>query len=82
MTVSGEVHCLACGRYLADAAGSAGAPLRLLPVGGRGRIGVRVDPRGQAFCRYCGGRAFLENEIVRQSTVRQPAPRATTRSAA
>jgi hypothetical protein len=69
MTVlTGEVHCLACGRYLADATSTDSEPLRLTPIGGRGRVPVRVQ-KGHAFCLYCGGRAFLENEIVKRSPV-------------
>ena len=66
--VTGEVHCLACGRYLADAISTDSQPLRLTPIGGKGRVPVRVE-RGHAFCLYCGGRAFLENEIVKRSPV-------------
>ena len=66
--VTGEVHCLACGRYLADATSTDSQPLRLTPIGGKGRVPVRVE-RGHAFCLYCGGRAFLENEIVKRSPV-------------
>jgi ribosomal protein S27E len=69
MTVmTAEVHCLACGRYLADATSIDNQPLRLTPIGGKGRVPVRVE-KGMAFCRYCGGRAFVENEIVKRTPV-------------
>jgi hypothetical protein len=68
VVMTGEVHCLACGRYLADATSTDNQPLRLSPIGDSKRIPVRVE-KGRAYCLYCGGRAFLENETLRRTPV-------------
>jgi len=62
--ISGEVHCLTCGRYLADITEGKGSKLRLLPITGQTRHGVTLKG-GKPFCRHCGGRAFVEYDVVR-----------------
>lgn len=72
MTITGEVHCLACGRYLADVAEGSDGILHLLPI-----IGARrplVDLRqGRPFCSRCGGRAFVEAETAKRKVLTQTA---------
>ena len=62
--ISGEVHCLTCGRYLADVTEGTGARLRLLPVNGRSHHDVLLK-QGKPFCKHCGGRAFVEYDVTR-----------------
>jgi hypothetical protein len=68
MNIVGEVRCLACGRYLADAADVGSATLRLMPVGGAARPAVRLLG-GKPFCLHCGGRAFVEFDLGHRSAL-------------
>ncbi|MHB8578018.1 MAG: hypothetical protein ACYDCQ_22120 [Dehalococcoidia bacterium] len=70
--ISGEVHCLTCGRYLADITEGEGSKLRLLPVYGHARHQVELR-QGKPFCRHCGGRAFVEYDVVRGFPVQRRA---------
>jgi hypothetical protein len=68
MKIIGEVRCLACGRYLADAAEVAPATLSLVARGGAERAEVRLR-NGRPFCRHCGGRAFVEFDLGHKSVL-------------
>lgn len=59
--ISGEVHCLACGRYLANVAEGSDGILHLRPIIGECRPQVELR-QGRPFCSRCGGRAFVETE--------------------
>ncbi|MER3420745.1 MAG: hypothetical protein C4290_09585 [Chloroflexota bacterium] len=61
----GEVRCLLCGRYLADATIGEDGRVTLLPAP-RGEDPTRtVRLRGGALhCTKCGGRAFIEQDLL------------------
>jgi hypothetical protein len=59
--ITGEVHCLACGRYLANVAEGTNGILHLRPINGERRPLVALR-QGRPFCSRCGGRAFVETE--------------------
>lgn len=65
----GEVHCLLCGRYLADIRYGGDGSLRLLraPHGDRLQDTIKVLG-GRLHCARCGGRAFIEWDLT--ATVR------------
>jgi hypothetical protein len=60
----GEVHCIACGRCIADIELRADGRLYLNPPAGAGRdMAVRVAG-GRLHCARCGGRAFVEWDLL------------------
>jgi hypothetical protein len=65
MVITGEVHCLSCGRYLADVAETESGLLRLRPIIGERRPLVELR-NGRPFCGRCGGRAFVEADVARR----------------
>jgi hypothetical protein len=68
----GEIHCLLCGRYLADICHGADGSLRLLraPHGEQPQTMVKLVG-GRLHCARCGGRAFVEWDLV--ATIRPAA---------
>src|SRR4051812_16659729 len=73
MHVIGELHCLSCGRYLADVAEASPDVYRLLPVAGAPRAKVRLR-EGRPFCSLCGGRAFVEHDLHRRTPLTSSSP--------
>ncbi len=71
----GEVHCLLCGRYLADIEAGPAGQLRLRrPKQGERAAGTVSG--GRLHCGKCGGRAFVEWDLLfsgSTSTTRQAA---------
>jgi hypothetical protein len=61
----GEIHCLLCGRYLADIrTGSDGqSRLRRAPHGEHPATMVKLMG-GRLHCARCGGRAFVEWDLT------------------
>jgi hypothetical protein len=64
-TTYGEVHCLLCGRCLADIATGPDGRLRLRRTrsAGEPKDMVRLV-RGKLHCARCGGRAFVEWDLL------------------
>lgn len=61
----GEVRCLLCGRYLADAAVGEGGRVTLLPAPHGEPPARTLRLRGGALhCAKCGGRAFIERDLL------------------
>jgi hypothetical protein len=60
-TEQGEIHCLLCGRYLADIRAGVDGRMRLsrAPHGEHPQDTVRLV-NGRLHCARCGGRAFVE----------------------
>ncbi len=61
----GEIHCLMCGRYLADIEADANGRMKL----GRARNGENPArsvwvKAGRLHCARCGGRAFVEWDLM------------------
>lgn len=76
MDEHGEIHCLLCGRYLADIAAN-GSHMRLIRPrnGPTGPIRIRLQ-NGRLYCTHCGGRAFVEWDLLpsgQTSTTREAA---------
>jgi hypothetical protein len=60
----GEVHCMLCGRHLADIRSHEDGKLQLLrPRNGAVAATVRVAA-GKLTCTNCGGRAFVEWDLL------------------
>lgn len=60
----GELHCLNCGRHLADVVGERGE-VRVEPPSGQAGRPILVMVKGNApHCSRCGGRALLERPIT------------------
>lgn len=61
LTQVGEVHCLNCGRSLAEVVrdGSSGK-LQMQPAINQSRVQVLVAGRHLLRCAHCHGRAFVE----------------------
>jgi hypothetical protein len=60
----GEIHCLLCGRYLADIRSGGDGSVRLsrAPHGGHPQDMVKLVS-GRLHCARCGGRAFVEWDL-------------------
>lgn len=67
---SGEVHCLLCGRCLAEIESDPDGVLHLRRFAGadRAQAMVRVV-HGKLHCGRCGGRAFVEWDLVPTGSV-------------
>lgn len=72
MVIVGELTCLACGRYLADAMEENARGLRLVAPRGYDRPMIRLR-RGRPFCAHCGGRAFIEYDLGHRGSLSTPA---------
>lgn len=61
----GEIHCMLCGRYLADIERTSDGRMRLIaaPNGEQPATRVRVE-RGRLHCAVCGGRAWAEWDLL------------------
>jgi hypothetical protein len=61
----GEIHCLLCGRYLADirTTSDGHARLRRAPHGEHPAATVKLVGR-RLHCARCGGRAFIEWDLT------------------
>jgi hypothetical protein len=61
MDVVGEVHCLNCGRMLAQVAREVeSGGLQLLPTSNESAVQVVIAGRRMLRCSRCGGRALVE----------------------
>lgn len=56
----GDVHCLNCGRALAQLIHDPDGQYRLVPTVNQSTVQVIVAGRRLLRCRRCGGRAFVE----------------------
>lgn len=61
----GEIHCLLCGRYLADIERTDKGLMRLIPAPNCAKPASRVRvERGRLHCAICGGRAWVEWDLL------------------
>ena len=75
LTERGELHCLLCGRYLADVEAHADGKVHLRrPPQVRDLNDVVRIVDGKLHCTHCGGRAFVEWDLL--GATRQPKTRA------
>ncbi len=77
----GDVHCLNCGRTLAEVTRKPDdGTLHLRPTTNQSNVQVIVAGRRLLRCRHCGGRAFVE--LAEDAPIEQIGPeRATARPA-
>jgi hypothetical protein len=70
----GEIRCMLCGRHLADIQAHEDGRLQLMRpnAGAKSRASVRVDG-GRLHCTHCGGRAFVEWDLLPSSRTRRGA---------
>lgn len=77
-----ELHCLNCGRHLADLVRTTGGGLALRHPGGEESRPILVDlrPTGPR-CARCGGKAMLERPLSGEISPKQPVRRQPLRAA-